>query len=325
MPSRFCLGLLLAAFWPLPALSQSPEPYPGRSVNLVVTVATGTVADIIARLIGPKLSERLKQPVVIENKVGASGVIGNDFVAKSAPNGYTLMLFVNSFVIIPSLYKNLPYDPIADFAAISRVAKSGYSFVINPRVFPAKDMNEVNALVRSSPGKYTYGSPGKGTFHNLAMELTKQQLDLDILHVPHKDLTGALTSLMGGHVHMMFAPTGSVLPPARNGALKILAVTGATRSTIAPDVPTYHELGMAFMDNVDGYWAIMAPARTPQEIITRLNRDVVAVMAMPEVREKLASQDIIATSSTPGELADQVKSDIRRWAKVIADAGIASQ
>lgn len=316
---------LIAMFLPLSAAAQSAESYPSRPVTLVVTVAAGSVADLLARVIAPKLSERLKQPVVVENKVGASGVIGNDFVAKAAPNGYTLMLLVNSFTMVPSLYRNLPYDPIADFAAISKVATSGYSFVVNPRVFPAKDMNEALALIKSNPDKYTYGSPGKGTAHHLAMELFKQQLGLDILHVPHKDLSGALTSLIGGHVDMMFAPTGSVLPPARTGSLRILAVTGANRSPIAPDVPTYRELGMTFLDDVDGYWGLMAPAKTPQDVLARLNREIVAVLATPDIREKLASQDVITTSSTPGELAEQIKFDLRRWAKLISDAKITSQ
>jgi tripartite-type tricarboxylate transporter receptor subunit TctC len=300
----------------------APDAWPSRPISLVVTVAPGTVADIVARTIAPKLSERLKQPVVVENKVGASGVIGADAVAKAAPNGYTLMLMVNSLTMVPSLYKSMPYDTVADFAPVSRIATSGFSFVVNLSVMPVRDLNEFLAMVRANPGKFAYASPGKGTAHHLAMELIKQRLNLDLLHVPHKDMGSALGSVMGGHVAMMFAPTASVLPQTKTGALRILAVTGSKRSPIAPNVPTYTELGYKFLDDVDGYWGIMAPAKTPPAILSRLHGELVGIMTLPDVKEKLVTQDVIAVSSTPEEFGNQVKSDLQRWAKLISDAKI---
>jgi tripartite-type tricarboxylate transporter receptor subunit TctC len=301
------------------------DAWPSRPVNLVVTVAPGTVADLVARTMAPKLGERLKQPIVVENRVGASGMLGADVVAKAQPNGYTLLLMVNSFTMLPSLYKSIPYDTLADFAAISQIATSGYAFAVNPSVFAPKDIAEFIAMVKANPGKYTYGTPGKGTGHHLAMELFKQRLGLDMLHVPHSNMGAALTNFTGGHVHMMFAPTASVLPQAKTGVLRILAMTGAQRSPIAPQVPTYSELGYSFMDDVDGYWGVMAPAKTPGDIIGRLNKAIVAVMDLPDVKQKLAAQDVVTVTSTPEALATRIRSDVQRWRKVVADAKISSE
>ena len=320
VPIRRFAALLAPLTLAAPALAQ--EAYPSRPVTLVVTVAPGTVADIVARTIGPKLADRLKQPVVIENKVGASGTIGADFVAKAPPNGYTLMLMVNSFSMVPSLYKKLPYDTVADFTPISRVATSGYVFVVHAGALNVASMAELMAAVKVNPGKYMYGTPGNGTGHHLAMELFKQQFGLDLVHVPHKAMSGAMTSIVGGHVHMMFTPTGSVVPQIKAGQLRALAFTGAERSPIAPGVPTFREAGLGFLDDVDGYWGIMGPARTPPEIVTRLNRDVAAVMTAPDLKEKFAAQGIEPTSSTPEALGAQIRADIERWGKVIRNAGI---
>jgi tripartite-type tricarboxylate transporter receptor subunit TctC len=309
---------------PQSAQAQS-ESWPARPVNLVVTVAPGTVADLVARTLGPKLSERLRQPVVVENRVGASGMLGADTVAKSAPNGYTLLLMVNSFTMLPSLYKKVPYDTVNDFASISLIAASGYAFVVNPAVMDVKDLTEFVATTKANPGKYTYGTPGKGTGHHLAMELFGQRMNLSLLHVPHSNMGAAITNIAGGHVHMMFAPTASVLPLAGKGTLRIVAMTGKQRSPIAPAVPTYSELGMGFMDDVDGYWGVMAPAKTPGEIITRLNRDIVASMTMEDVKQKLASQDVVAITSSPEQMAARIRGDVARWGKVVADAKIASE
>lgn len=319
---RFQFLIMAAFLWAGCCAAQNADIWPSRPVSLIVTVAPGTVADILARTLGPKLSERLKQPVVVENRLGASGMIGNDFVAKSAPNGYTLLLMVNSFTMIPSLYRKVPYDTVNDFSAVSKIATSGYAFVVNTAVFPAKDLNEFFSLVRASPGKYTYATPGKGTGHHLAMELLKQRQGIDMLHVPHANMGSALNNLTGGHAHTMFAPTASVLPQAKAGLLKILAVTGAQRSPLAPLVPTYSEFGLSFMDDVDGYWGLMAPAKTPNEIISRLNKEVLAIAATPDFKQRLTAQDVVVVTSTPEELASTVRADVARWAKVVAEAKI---
>jgi len=315
---RFVCAVLLAL---LSSMAQG-QAFPSRAVTLVVPFSPGTGIDILARVIGPKLSEKWGQPVVVENKPGASGNIGSDFVAKSAPNGYTLMVTVNAFTVSPALYKNLPFDPANDFAPISKIALATYCFVVNPAVFPARDMAEAVAAIRANPGKYYFASPGNGTPHHVGMELLKLGLGLDVTHVPYKGFAGAMTDLVGGQVHMMFTLVHSSLPHVRSGRIRMLGVTGAGRSPQYPEAPTFREQGIDFMDNVDAWYGVLAPGRTPRDLVARLNADVNAVMAMPEVRENLIRQGMIPVTSTPEELSALIRSDLVRWAKVVADAKI---
>jgi len=308
------LGLFCAA--------ASAQTFPSRPVTLVVPFSPGTGIDILARAIAPGLSERWKQPVVVENKPGASGNIGTDFVAKSPADGHTLMVTVNTYTITPALFKNLPYDPVADLAPVSRIALATYTFAVNPNVFPAKTMQEAIALIRASPGKYNFASPGSGTPHHVGMELIKQRLGLDVVHVPYKGFAGAMTDLVGGQVHMMFTLIHSSIPHVRSGRLRALAVTGAQRSPQYPGAPTFREQGIDFMDDVDAWYAVMAPGRTPSELIARLNADINAVMGLADVRDHLVKQGMIPVTSTSDELAALIKSDLARWAKVVADANI---
>jgi len=305
----------------LSTLAQA-QSFPSRPVTLVVPFTTGTGIDILARVIGPKLSERWKQPVVVENKPGASGNIGTDFVARAAPDGHTLMVTVNTFTITPALFKDLPYNPSTDLAPISKIAVATYAFVVNPSVFPAKTMKEAIALIRANPGKFYFASPGNGTPHHVGMELIKQRLGLEMTHVPYKGFGGAMTDLVGGQVHMMFTLVHSSLPYVHSGKIRVLAVTGAKRSPQYPEAPTFREQGIDFMDDVDAWYAVMAPGKTSPELVARLSADVNAVMALPDVRESLIKQGLIPSTSTPAELAALIKSDLVRWAKVVADAKI---
>lgn len=298
------------------------QTFPSRPVTLVVPFTTGTGIDILARAIGPKLSERWKQPVVVENKPGASGNIGTDLVAKAAPDGHTLMVTVNTYTITPSLFKNVPYDPVADLAPVSKIALATYTFAVNPAVFPATNLQEAIALIRANPGKYNFASPGNGTPHHVGMELIKLRLGLNATHIPYKGFAGAMTDLVGGQVHMMFTLIHSSLPHVRSGRIRALAVTGAQRSPQYPEAPTFREQGIDFMDDVDAWYAVMAPGKTPAELISKLNSDVNTVMSMPEVRDHLVKQGMIPVTSTPGELAALIKADLARWAKVITDAKI---
>jgi tripartite-type tricarboxylate transporter receptor subunit TctC len=291
-------------------------------VTLVVPFTTGTGIDILARAIGPKLSERWKQPVVVENKPGASGNIGTDYVAKAAGDGHTLMVTVNTYTITPSLFKNVPYDAEKDLAPVSKIALATYTFAVNPNVFPANNLQEAIALIRANPGKYNFASPGNGTPHHVGMELIKLRLGLNVTHIPYKGFAGAMTDLVGGQVHMMFTLIHSSIPHVRSGRIRALAVTGAQRSPQYPEAPTFREQGIDFMDDVDAWYAVMAPGRTPPELVARLNADVNAVMSLPEVRDNLVKQGMIPVTSTPAELAALIKSDLARWAKVIQDAKI---
>ena len=314
-------ALIAAAFLLLSALAEA-QSFPSRPVTLVVPFTTGTGIDILARVIGPKLSERWKQPVVVENKPGASGNIGTDFVAKAAPDGHTLMVTVNTFTITPALFKDLPYNPSTDLAAVSKIAVATYAFAVNPSVFPAASMKDAIALIRANPGKYYFASPGNGTPHHVGMELIKQRLGLEATHVPYKGFAGAMTDLVGGQVQMMFTLVHSSLPYVRSGKIRVLAVTGAARSPQYPEAPTFREQGIDFMDDVDAWYAVMAPGKVSPELVARLNSDVNAVMRMPDVRESLIRQGLIPSTSTSAELAALIKSDLARWAKVVADAKI---
>ncbi len=314
---------LIAAFlFALGATAAQAQTFPNRPVTLVVPFSPGTGIDILARVIAPKLSGKWGQAVVVENKPGASGNIGTDFVAKSAPDGYTLMVTVNTFTITPSLLKNTPYDVLEDFTPISKIATATYCFDVNPKVFPASNMQEAIALIRQLPGKYFFASPGNGTPHHIGMELIKLRLGLQATHVPYKGFAGAMQDLVGGQVQMMFTLVHSSIPQARAGRIRILGVTGAKRSPQFPDLPTFREQGIDFMDDVDAWYAVIGPAKLSPELLARLNADVNAVMALPDVKDGLLKQGLIPTTSTPGELAALIKSDVPRWAKVIEDAKI---
>jgi len=315
---KFLCTLLFGLF----TTAAHAQPFPNRPVTLIVPFSPGTGIDILARVIAPKLSEKWGQAVVVENKAGASGNIGTDAVAKSAPDGYTLMVTVNTFTITPSLLKNTPYDVLEDFSPISKIATATYCFDVNPNVFPARNMQEAIALIRQNPGKYFFASPGNGTPHHIGMELIKLRLGLQATHVPYKGFAGAMQDLIGGQVQMMFTLVHSSIPQARAGRIRILGVTGAKRSPQFPDLPTFREQGIDFMDDVDAWYAVIGPAKLAPELLAKLNADVNAVMALPDVKDGLIKQGLIPTTSTPEELAALIKSDVPRWAKVIADAKI---
>src|SRR3954462_14864189 len=315
---RFLIALLVAAF---SSVAQA-QTYPSRPVTLVVPFSPGTGIDILARVIAPKLSDRWHQPVVVENKAGASGNIGTALVAKADPDGHTLMVTVNTFTITPSLIKNTPYDVVNDFSPVSKIATATYCFDVNPKVFPAKDMREAIALIKANPGKYFFASPGNGTPHHIGMELLKLRLGLNATHVPYKGFAGAMQDLIGGQVHMMFTLVHSSIPHARAGRIRILGVTGKERSPQFPEAPTFREQGIDFMEDVDAWYAVIGPAKIPPELVAQLNADVNAVMGMPDVKENLLKQGLIPTTSTPERLAALIRSDRERWAKVISEAKI---
>ena len=308
LPATFASGLAAQAA------------YPDRAVTLVVPFTAGSGSDIIARIVGPRLAERWRAPVVVDNKPGASGNIGAEAVARAAPNGYTLLMAINTLTMAPNLYKKPPFDPVTDFAPVMKMAVANFCMVANPAV-TANDLAGLVALAKARPGQINYASPGNGTPHHLAMELLKLQTGTHLTHVPYKGIAGATTDLMGGQVQVMFASLHSVLPQVKAGKLKLLGVTGA-RSPLAPGVPSFREQGMEFMDAVDAWYALLAPARTPPEMIARLHQDVSAVLALPEVRDQLANQGLTLQTSSPEQLAALLRSDLARWRKVIGEAKI---
>ena len=308
LPATFASGLAAQAA------------YPDRAVTLVVPFTAGSGSDIIARIVGPRLAERWRAPVVVDNKPGASGNIGAEAVARAAPNGYTLLMAINTLTMAPNLYKKPPFDPVTDFAPVMKMAVANFCMVANPAV-TANDLAGLVALAKARPGQINYASPGNGTPHHLAMELLKLQTGTHLTHVPYKGIAGATTDLMGGQVQVMFASLHSVLPQVKAGKLKLLGVTGA-RSPLAPGVPSFREQGMDFMDAVDAWYALLAPAGTAPELIARLHQDVSAVLALPEVRDQLANQGLTLQTSSPEQLAALLRSDLARWRKVIGEAKI---
>jgi tripartite-type tricarboxylate transporter receptor subunit TctC len=314
---RWAVALLLAwASWIVHA-------FPDRPVVLVVPFTASSGSDIISRIVAPKLSERWKQPVIVENKPGASGNLGAAWVAQAPADGHTLLMAINTLTMTPAVYKNMPYDAATDFAPVLKMAEAGYALAVHPGV-PAKDVATLVALTKSKPSSLYYGSPGNGTPHHLAMELLKLNTGLDATHVPYKGIQGALTDLMGGQVQMMFATVHSLRPHALAGRLKLLATTGASRNASAPDIPTFREQGITAMDPVDSWYAVLAPARTPSALIQRLNKDFSEVLASEEVKSALAQQGMVVRTSGPEQLGNQIKSDLARWKKVVSDAGIAA-
>ena len=296
--------------------------YPSRPVSIVVPYTQGVSVDNIARILAARLAERWKQPVVVENKPGASGIIGTELVARSGADGHVLLFQANTFAMAPALFRKLPFDPLADFAPVGRVAVSSYALAVNAQL-PAKDFAGLVSLARAKPGELHYGTPGNGTPHHLAMELMKQHTGLDIVHVPYKGAAGAITDLLGGQVQMMFAPVPTLLPHARSGKVRFLAVTGG-RAAQAPEVPAFRELGMDYMDAVDSWFALLAPGKTPQALVQRIGEDMRAVMDTAEAREMLLKLGLQPSLSTPEELGAQIRSDLVRWAKVVADGKIAA-
>jgi len=242
-------------------------------------------------------------------------------VAKAAPDGYTLLMAINSMTMAPNMYRNVPFDPTTDFAPVMKMAVAEFAIVVNPNV-AAKDLPALIALAKSRPGQINYGSPGLGTPHHLGMELMKLHLGFDMLHVPYKGISNATTDLIGSEVQVMFASVHSMLPHVKAGRLNMLAVTGASRSAIIPDVPTFREYGMTFMDVMDNWYALLAPVKTSSDIVASLHRDVSAVLAMPDVREQMRAQGLSVQISSPEELGSLVQADFARWRKTIADAKI---
>jgi tripartite-type tricarboxylate transporter receptor subunit TctC len=313
-----CLLLFACALLPAAGFGQA---WPARPITLIVPYTPSTGPDILARTIGQRLGQRLGQPVVVDNKPGASGNIGADQVAKAAPNGYTLMLTVNTFVITPALFPNLPYDPVRDFTTIGKVAEGNVALVVNPQVLPVKTLDELVAYVRARPGKINYGSPGNGTPQHLAVELLKQRLGLDMVHVPYKGAGGANTDLLAGQIQLMVLPLHTALPFARAGRLNVIAVSGENRSVIAPDSPSFAELGLKNLA-IDLYFWLAGPAGLPREIVAKLNHEVGAILALPEVREILLKQGLVTAAGTPEDIAATIKVDVERWKKFIAETKI---
>ena len=311
--------LLLALALSLPFLAYS-QPYPTKPVRLIVTYPAGGGADTMARLISPKLSEALGQPVVVENRGGASGTIAAELVAKAPPDGTTLMLDATNHAVNPSLYPKLPYDPDKAFAPVTLLALFPNMLVVHP-AFPANSVSQLIEKAKAEPGKIAFASSGNGSAQHLAGELFRQRANLDMVHVPYKGGGPALIDVMAGQVPIYFGNMASALPHVKNGRLKALAITGAKRSPAAPDLPTMAESGMPGYQ-VYEWNAIFAPAGTPPAIINRLQSEIAKVVKVPEVRDRMLALGGEIVASSPADLGAWVREQTASWARVVRTANI---
>ncbi len=303
------------------AVEASAQTYPTRPIRWIVTYPPGGPTDVVARAIGAKLTEAWGQQVVIDNRAGAGGVIGTDLAAKAVPDGYTLLFGTSAGLTInPALSSKLPYDAVRDFAAVSLLVLNPQILVLHNAV-PANTVKELVALAKARPGQLNYASVGLGSPNHMGMELLKALTGIDIVHVPYKGTGPAITDLLGGQVQLMFNSMPSVLPLVASGKLKGLAVGSAQRSPAIPELPTVAEAGVPGFENVTWY-GMFAPAKTPPEIIARLNKQVVQILAAPEMTQRLSSQGAEPRSSTPEELVKFMRVESERWKKVIKTAGI---
>ena len=294
--------------------------YPEKPVRLIVGFPPGSQADTVARLFGQKLGEELGKPVLVENAAGAAGNIAAERVAKAAPDGYTLGLLGEVQVVVnPSLYK-LGYDSVSDFAPVSQVAMYPNMLVVH-NAMPAKGVKDLVGMAKARPGELTFASGGSGSSPHMAAELFKSAAGVDLRHIPYKGVVAAVPDLLGGRVTMMFSPIGIVLPAVREGKLRALAVTSPQRSPAAPEVPTIAESGYAGFEYT-GWYGLLAPAKAPSRIVRKLHLDATKVLALPDVRAKLADLGLEGIGNSPEEFAAAIKSQIPRAAKLIVDAGI---
>ena len=294
--------------------------WPQLPVRIVVPQSPGGLTDLTARLIAPRLAERLAQPVVVDNRPGAGSMVGTDLVAKAAPDGHTLVVVPSSITIIPSIYKHVPFDPVRDFAPLTTLT-SYPSIVVVPPALQATSIKELIALAKARPGALNYASGGAGTPTQLGPELFKSMAGIDIVHVPYNGGGPAITALLGGQVQLYFGPIATVLQLVRGGKLRALAVTGARRSSVVPEVPTVAESGLPGFEQTT--WnALLAPARTPPAVLAQLVTDVGAILAMSAIRERFAAEGVETGGMPPALLAANIKSEITKWAQVIRAAGI---
>ena len=295
--------------------------WPDQPITLVVPYTPGTGIDLIARQLSAQLPQTLGQPVVVDNVPGASGNIGTEKVARAKPDGYTLMVQVNTLVMNKSLYKSLAYDPVADFTPVTLTSWGTLLLVTNPQAQKATTLAQLVAAAKAQPGKLTYATPGVGTPHHLSMALLMQGTGTELLHVPYKGTAGAVTDLLGGRIDAMFLPVHVALPHIQAGKLKALATGSAKRLPQLPEVPTLAEAGVA-VDNVDMWYGVLAPKGTPPEVVARLNREIAAVLKQPAVAKSFESQGMVPASSTPAEFGTLIQKDTQRWAEVVRRGNI---
>jgi tripartite-type tricarboxylate transporter receptor subunit TctC len=305
-------GLMLGGLSTV-ALAQSA--YPSQNIKIVVPFTPGTGMDTIARVVAPRLAERLGQSVVVQNQPGASGNIGADAVAKSTADGYTILMGANTMLMASQMYKSVSFDPVKDFSSVSMAAYGSLMLVAHPKT-GIKTVADLVSQVRAKPGSVSFGSPGVGTPHHMAMELFKLETSTFMLHVPYRGSAGYTQDLLGGELNVGFLPVHIAQGFVKNGRLNALAVGSPKRHPVAPDVPTFEEMGVKRID-VDLWYAFFVPSKTPSAVVTRLNTEMAAILRQADVKEILGKAGLDAVASTPPELTAIVAKDYPRWGAVI--------
>lgn len=312
------IGIVSALALVTPAAAQQ---YPARIVKLVVPQTPGGATDVFARKIGQALSEKWGQPVVVENRAGAGGVVGTDVVAKSAPDGYTLLVtYAGSQAINASLYPKIPFDTVKDFQTIVTLASTPFVLIVHPKL-PAKDLAEFIALARAKPDALTYASSGNGSVNHLLGEMVKSDAGIKMLHVPYRGVAPAITDVIGGQVDSAFSSVPSVLQMVRAGSVRALAVSSAQRVSAAPDIPTIAESGFPGFD-VNPWWGILAPAGIDVAIVRKINQDVGEILRTRDMIDFLAAQGAEPMITSPEEFLKILEADVVKWAKVVKSAGV---
>jgi tripartite-type tricarboxylate transporter receptor subunit TctC len=300
------------------ALAQG-QGFPAKQVTIVAAYPPGGTVDLLARTLAQKLTESWKQPVIVENRPGASGIIGSQVVAKAAADGYTLMVIPITHVTNAHLYSKLPFDPIADFTAITLLASQPVMLVTNLK-FPASNVAEMLAQTRANPGKFNCGSGGNGTSQHLACELFKSMAKVDIRHIPYKGNAAAMTDVIGGQIEMLFDQMATAVPHVKGGKVRALGVTTAARSAAMPNVPTIAEAGVPGYE-MSAWFGLVGPPGMPHELVMRIQADFARALLAPDVKERLSSQGLDLTPGTPEQFSAFLKSELVKWAKVIKESG----
>jgi tripartite-type tricarboxylate transporter receptor subunit TctC len=318
------LALLAAALWcasPADSASAAEAAYPSKLVRVVVPFPAGGSTDLLARNIAQRLNEAWKQPVIVDNRVGGGGIVGSDLVAKSPPDGYTLLIgTVTTHAVAATLYQKLPYDVQKSFAPITEFAYTAQLLSVHPSI-PAKSVKELVALARARPGALNYGSAGNGTTSNMAMELFKSMAKVNIVHVPYKGTGPAMTDLLGGHIALMFDVIMTSLPHMQAGKLRTIGISSLNRDPLAPDVPTIAESGYPGYEALV-WFGLFASAGTPPEIVRRIQEEIARALGTAKMRELLASQGLVVVASSPTDFAARIGSEVAKWRKVIRESGI---
>ncbi len=295
------------------------EDYPSKPIRIIVPYPPGGFNDTLARTLGQKLTDKWKQPVIVDNRPGGGGTIGTSLAAKSAPDGYTLLIVSFAFAVNPALYASLPYDTDKDFAPIVLAASTPNLLVANPEL-PVKSVKELIALARSKPGNLNYASAGNGSSNHLSMELFKSLTGIDIVHVPYKGSAPAVTDLIGGHIDLMFDNVPNVLQQVKAGKLRALAVSSKERSPFIEGLPTVAESGVPGFD-VSVWFGVVAPAGTPQPAIAKLNAELNSILKLAEVKQAFNNQGVQPAGGTPGAFSSFLAAQRAKWAKVVKDSG----